>query len=298
MFNPQSVAYKVCEAGVENESSHSASVNSFQSKLYAFQVLMDAYKYLSVGLHHWSNLVCPTCHPTHLMKQELQTMIESVREALPLMDHGVDTSGDADPINVESVRQINFMEEKAEQNVITVEEEFRTNSEVHKMIKGCDLVAKGLRVYREHKRSEYKRDVRALNFQKNNLEPLMDDFIEGNQANNTVDREGIQIRQSVELSLEEEDGSSSYVSAMQCEKEHHDPKLGYYPFSLSFWTEDECCKVASSFTSIHDDVRYQGCDRSGTYATTMKEESVANRSTTRMERMTRYYPLPNPVYRR
>ena len=45
----------------------------------------------------------------------------------------------------------------------------------------------------------------------------MDDFIEGNQANNAVDREGIKIRQSVELSLEE-DGSSLYVSAMQREK--------------------------------------------------------------------------------
>ena len=42
MFNPQSVAYKMCEAGVENESSHSAGINSFQFKLYAFQVLMDA----------------------------------------------------------------------------------------------------------------------------------------------------------------------------------------------------------------------------------------------------------------
>ena len=295
MFNPQSVAYKMCEAGVENESSHSAGVNSFQSKLYAFQVLMDAYKYLSVGLHHWSNLVCPTCHPTHLMKQELQTMIESVREALPLMDRGVDTGDGGDPINVERVRQINFMEEKAERDVITVEEEFRSNSEVHKMIKGCDLVAKGLRVYRGHKASEYKQDVRTLNFQRNNLEPRMDDFIEGNQANNAVDREGIQIRQSVELSCLKEDGL--YVSAMQREEEHHDPKLGYYPFSLSFWTEDECCKVASSFTSIRDDVRYQGCDRSGTYATTTMESSN-QRTTTRVERMTRYHPLPNPEYRR
>ena len=82
MFNPQAVAYKMCEAGVENESSHSANVNSFQSRLYAFQVLVDAYKYLSVNLHNWSNLTCPTCHPTHLMKQELQIMIESMREAL------------------------------------------------------------------------------------------------------------------------------------------------------------------------------------------------------------------------
>ena len=38
--------------------------------------------------------------------------------------------------------------------------------------------------------------------------------------------------------------------------------------------------------------------KSGTYEMTMKEESVANRSTMHMERMTRYHPLPNPVYRR
>ena len=92
VFNPLNVAYKMCEAGVENESSHSVNVNSFQSKLYAFQVLLDAYKYLSVNLHHWSNLVCPTCHPAHLMKQELQTMVESVREALPLKGRDVKIS--------------------------------------------------------------------------------------------------------------------------------------------------------------------------------------------------------------
>ena len=126
MFNPQAVAYKMCEAGVQNESSHSANVNSFQTKLYAFQVLMDVYKYLSVNLHNWSGLVCPTCHPAHLMKQELQTMVESVREALPLMTRNVNVN-DADPINVENVRhssQINFVEEKAEWNTATVEEEF------------------------------------------------------------------------------------------------------------------------------------------------------------------------------
>ena len=146
VFNPQAVAYKMCEAGVENESSHSANVNSFQLRLYAFQVLVDAYKYLSVNLHNWSNLTCPTCHPTHLMKQELQTMIESMREALPLKDRDVKISN-ADPMNVESVSRMSFIEEKGEVNVATAEEEFRTNSEVHKMIKGCDLVAKGLRVY-------------------------------------------------------------------------------------------------------------------------------------------------------
>ena len=282
VFNPLAIAYKMCEAGVENESSHSANLNSFRSKLYAFQVLMDAYEYLSVDLHNWSKLVCPTCHPTHLIKQELQTMIESGCEALPIINHDVNISN-ADPINVESVRhgsRINFVEEKGELNVATLEDEFRTNSEVHKMIKGCELVAKGLRVYRGRKNSEYNHDVRTLNFQRNNMEPVMDAFVEENQESNAIDLEGIQIRQSLETSL---NGDESCVAAMHREEEHHAPKLGYYPFRLSFWMEDECCKVASSFTSIRDEVRYQGCDRSGTYA---KVGSTIDRSGMCLERMT------------
>ena len=75
----------------------------------------------------------------------------------------------------------------------------------------------------------------------------MNDFIEENEESNAVDLEGIQIRQSVECSL---NSDKSHIAAIRREEEHHEPKLGYYPFKLSFWTEDECCKVASSFTSI------------------------------------------------
>ena len=57
-----------------------------------------------------------------------------------------------------------------------------------------------------------------------------------------------------------DDNDESYMAAMQREEEHHLPKLGYYPFKLSFWTEEECCKVALSFTLIRDEVRYQGCN--------------------------------------
>ena len=134
-----------------------------------------------------------------------------MREALPLRDCDVKISN-GDPMNVESVSRMNFVEEKGEVNATTAEEEFRTNSKVHKMIKGCDLVAKGLRVYQEHKRSEYKQDVRTLNFQRNNMEPIMDDFIEENQESNVViDLEGIQIRQSIERSLNSDE---SHVAAI------------------------------------------------------------------------------------
>ena len=124
------------------------------------------------------------------------------------------------------------------------------------------------------------------------MEPIMDNFVEENQESNAVDLEGIQIRQSVERSLNSDE---SHVAAIRCEEEHHELKLGYYPFKLSFWTEDECCKVALSFTSIQDEVRYQGCDRSGTYA---KVGPTVNQINTHMERMTRYHPLPNQFYRR
>ena len=204
------------------------------------------------------------------------------------------------PLNVENVRhgsQINFVEEKAEWNTATVEEEFRTNSEVHKMIKGCDLVAKGLRVYREHKISEYKQDVRTINFQRNNLEPVMDAFIEENQKSYAVDLEGIQIHQSLESNLNG-GNENLHVGDIHREEKYHAPKLGYYPFGLSFWTEEECSKLASSFTSVRDEVRYQGCDRSGMYARRRNPTATIGRSNTCIERMTRYHPLPNPVYRR
>ena len=88
-FNPHAVAYQMREAGGENENAHCGRINTFQSRLYVFQVLVDAYKYLSIDVHHWLGRTCPTCHPAHLMKQELQTMVESVHEALPIVDQDV-----------------------------------------------------------------------------------------------------------------------------------------------------------------------------------------------------------------
>ena len=93
------------EAGGENENAHCGRINLFQSRLYVFQVLVDAYKYLSIDVHHWLGRTCPTCHPAHLMKQELQTMVESVREALPIVDRDVMFEPtNADPINIENMQ--------------------------------------------------------------------------------------------------------------------------------------------------------------------------------------------------
>ena len=113
----------------------------------------------------------------------------------------------------------------------------------------------------------------------------MDAFIEENQKSHAVDLEGIQIRQSLESNLNG-GNEHSHVGDIHHEEKYHAPKLGYYPFGLSFWTEEECSKLASSFTSVRDEVRYQGCDRSGTYAKTMNLTATIGRSNMHIKRMT------------
>ena len=226
-FNPQVVAYQMHEAGGENENSHCGKINSFQSRLYVFQVLVDAYKYLSVDVHHWLGKVCPTCHPAHLMKQELQTMVESVREALPIVGRNVMFEPtNADPINIENVQHgshVRFMEEERELSDEQLEVEFRTHSEIHKLATDCDLVAKGLRVYQGHNNELFMQMVRSSNFQMNNRLPAMATYVGGN-AYRQPNLESLEIRNALEDAL---DDSSvwSHVSALKHEDNHYTPMV-------------------------------------------------------------------------
>ena len=52
------------------------------------QILFDVYKVVSVELHRRSSAIfmdcCPTCTNGYLMKEEYQSMIDSIRECVPL----------------------------------------------------------------------------------------------------------------------------------------------------------------------------------------------------------------------
>ena len=63
--------------------------------MYVIQVLFDLYKLVSIELHHQTDYEskehnhdffhrCPTCMTGYLMRSEYQTMIDCVRESLPL----------------------------------------------------------------------------------------------------------------------------------------------------------------------------------------------------------------------
>ena len=69
-----------CRVSTMSSVEHKGDVNDFETRAYTYQVLINVYKYLSIDVHHWKGQYCPTCHPTHLIKQELQTIVESVRK--------------------------------------------------------------------------------------------------------------------------------------------------------------------------------------------------------------------------
>ena len=123
-------------------------------------------------------------------------------------------------------------------------------------------------------------------------------FVHGavSDAHRRHNLESLRIREDLEDTLND-DSAWSHVGALKHEDDHYMPVVGYYPFKLSYWTDNKCCKIASSFTSIRDDVRYQGCDKSGTYVKDVMFMKARQRALVCVERMNHYHPLPNNFVR-
>ena len=70
----------------DNVSIDHESPTILQMKLTAVQVMFDLYKLISIELHRGNEAnffsCCPTCTNGHLMKEEYQTLIDSVRESV------------------------------------------------------------------------------------------------------------------------------------------------------------------------------------------------------------------------
>ena len=79
--------------------------DKLQTMVVAFNVLFDVFKILSIGLHRKKGndfySTCPTCTESWLMKTECQSVIESIREYIPLNDCLIDF--DEDPLRFEHI---------------------------------------------------------------------------------------------------------------------------------------------------------------------------------------------------
>ena len=74
----------------------------------AFNVLFNVFKIFSIELHRKKGndfySTCPTCSEGWLMKTEHQSVIESIREYIPLNDCLIDF--DEDPLRFEHIFQV------------------------------------------------------------------------------------------------------------------------------------------------------------------------------------------------
>ena len=79
--------------------------DKLQTMVVAFNVLFNVFKILSIELHRKKGnnfySTCPTCTEGWLMKTECQSVIESIREYIPLNDCLIDF--DEDPLRFEHI---------------------------------------------------------------------------------------------------------------------------------------------------------------------------------------------------
>ena len=126
-----------------------------QTKMLIVQVLFDIYKIVSVELHRRTNCSdvhnfdffdgCPTCTNDFLMRGEYQTMVDSVRESLPL--NGRIVKFQYDPFQQETIyecKQIKFIETSREEKA---EEKFQKQCELGRYALQLDLEPKPIREY-------------------------------------------------------------------------------------------------------------------------------------------------------
>ena len=108
----------------------------------AFNVLFDLFKILSIELHRKKGndfySTCPTCTEGWLMKTEHQSVIESIREYMPLNDCLIDF--DEDPLRFEHISpgSITFVDTQCgNRNFV---HGHMTQADISRMGSNCDLV--------------------------------------------------------------------------------------------------------------------------------------------------------------
>ena len=112
-----------------------------QMKLTAVQVMFDFYKLISIELHRGNEVnffsCCPTCTNGHLMKEEYQTLIDSVRESVPMKN----VMCSKDPLRHEnmSMGDVVFMENQTGigRDFISL---FVMQSNLYRLSSDCNLV--------------------------------------------------------------------------------------------------------------------------------------------------------------
>ena len=116
--------------------------DKLQTMVVVFNVLFDVLKILSIELHRKKGndfySTCPTCTEGWLMKTECQSVIESIREYIPLNDCLIDF--DEDPLRFEHISPGSIMFVDIQCGNHNFVHGYMTQVDISRMGSNCDLV--------------------------------------------------------------------------------------------------------------------------------------------------------------
>ena len=233
--------------------------DKLQTMVVAFNVLFDVFKILSIELHRKKGndfySTCPTCTEGWLMKTEHQSVIESIREYMPLNDCLIDF--DEDPLRFEHISpgSIMFVDTQCGGNRNFVHG-YMTQADISRMGSNCDLVPEPYR--------EITKDISTTQ-----SSSIMNVCVLLSRTKGGVNSMLARLW-SKHLNMQTHRLSSSVKSDADEAKlkrlqDHLSSDCKYNLFKFCNMSDNEKLRLLSFFTSIQDRSRYQVCDTAGTY---------------------------------
>ena len=232
--------------------------DKLQTMVVAFNVLFDVFKILSIELHrkkgNYFYSMCPMCTEGWLMKTECQSVIESIREYMPLNDCLIDF--DEDPLRFEHIfpGSITFVDTQSGNHNFV--HGYMMQADISRMGTNCDLVPEPYREITKEMsmtQSSSIMNVRALSRMKGGVNSML-----ARLSNKHLNMQTHRLSSSMKS-----DADEAKLKRLQ---DHLSSDCKYNPFKFCIMSDNENLRLSSFFTSIRDRSRYQVCDRASTYS--------------------------------
>ena len=216
--------------------------DKLQTMVVAFNVLFNVFKILSIELHRKKEndfySMCPTCTEGWLMKTERQSVIERIREYIPLNDCLIDF--DEDPLRFEHIfpGSITFVDTQS--GNCNFVHGYMTQVDIIRMGSNCDLVPEPYREITKDMsttQSSSIMNVRALSRTKGGVNSML-----ARLSNKHLNMQTHRLSSSVKS-----DADEAKLKRLQ---DHLSSDCKYNPFKFCNTSDNEKLQLSSFFTSI------------------------------------------------
>ena len=216
--------------------------DKLQTMVVAFNVLFDVFKILSIELHRKKGndfySTCPTCSEGWLMKTEHQSVIESIREYIPLNDCLIDF--DEDPLRFEHIfpGSITFVDTQSGNHNFV--HGYMIQADISRMGSNCDLVPEPYREITKDvsmTQSSSIMNVCVLSRMKGGVNSMLARLL-----NKHLNMQTHRLSSSVKS-----DADEAKLKRLQ---DHLSSDCKYNPFKFCNTSDNEKLQLSSFFTSI------------------------------------------------